>query len=205
MYDFLRFVPENLMDLGFKSYIFMLEKPGICGGVVVKAENPDELRKKLRKVRRNTIVGVIGNEAVCREAVMRRKVDLILDSDNRQLDYATIKLAAEKDVTIELSMAKFIRNKGLSRMQLFERLYDEVRVIKKFDVPFVVTTAAENMYEMRTRRQVENFFSFFGCEIVKARQHATRLIRKYYDTRFIMDGFEIEAELGADIKKTQKT
>lgn len=205
MYDFLRFVPENLMDLGFKSYIFMLEKPGICGGVVVKAENPDELRKKLRKVRRNTIVGVIGNEAVCREAVMRRKVDLILDSDNRQLDYATIKLAAEKDVTIELSMAKFIRNKGLSRMQLFERLYDEVRVIKKFDVPFVITTAAENMYEMRTRRQVENFFSFFGCEIVKARQHATRLIRKYYDTRFIMDGFEIEAELGADIKKTQKT
>ncbi len=205
MYDFLRFVPENLMDLGFKSYIFMLEKPGIWGGVVVKAENPDELRKKLRKVRRNTIVGVIGNEAVCREAVMRRKVDLILDSDNRQLDYATIKLAADKDVTIELGMAKFIRNKGLSRMQLFERLHDEVRVIKKFDVPFVVTTAAENMYEIRTRKQVENFFSFFGCEIVKARQHATRLIRKYYDTRFIMDGFEIEAELGADIKKTQKT
>ncbi|WP_290597635.1 MULTISPECIES: RNase P subunit p30 family protein [unclassified Archaeoglobus] len=201
MYDFLRFVPENLMDLGFKSYIFMLEKPGICGGVVVKAENPDDLRKKLRKVRKNIIVGVTGNEAVCREAVMRRKVDLILDSDNRQLDYATIKLAAEKDVAIELSLAKFIRNKGLSRMQLFERLCDEVRVIKKFDVPFVVTTAAENVYEMRTRRQVENFFSFFGCEIVKARQHATRLVRKYYDTRFIMDGFEIEAELEADVKK----
>jgi ribonuclease P/MRP protein subunit RPP1 len=86
-------------------------------------------------------------------------------------------------------------------MQLFERLCDEVRVIKKFDVPFVVTTAAENVYEMRTRRQVENFFSFFGCEIVKARQHATRLVRKYYDTRFIMDGFEIEAELEADVKK----
>lgn len=201
MYDFLRFVPENLMDLGFKSYIFMLEKPGICGGVVVKAENPDDLRKKLRKVRKNIIVGVTGNEAVCREAVMRRKVDLILDSDNRQLDYATIKLAAEKDVAIELGLAKFIRNKGLSRMQLFERLCDEVRVIKKFDVPFVVTTAAENVYEMRTRRQVENFFSFFGCEIVKARQHATRLVRKYYDTRFIMDGFEIEAELEADVKK----
>lgn len=197
----MRFVPENLMDLGFKSYIFMLEKPGICSGVVVKAENPDDLRKKLRKVRKNIIVGVTGNEAVCREAVMRRKVDLILDSDNRQLDYATIKLAAEKDVAIELSLAKFIRNKGLSRMQLFERLCDEVRVIKKFDVPFVVTTAAENVYEMRTRRQVENFFSFFGCEIVKARQHATRLVRKYYDTRFIMDGFEIEAELEADVKK----
>jgi hypothetical protein len=25
MYDFLRFLPENLPDLGFKSYVFMLE------------------------------------------------------------------------------------------------------------------------------------------------------------------------------------
>ncbi len=201
MYDFLRFVPQNLMDLGFKSYVFMLEKPEICGGVVVKAENPDELRRKLRKVRRDVIVGVVGNEAVCREAVMRRKVDLILDSEKRQLDYATLKLAAEKDVAVELGLAKFIKSRGFSRMQLFERLYDEIRVIKKFNVPFVVTTAAENEYEMRTRKQVENFFSFFGCDIVKARQYATRLVRRYYDSHFIMDGFEIEAELEADVKK----
>ncbi|WP_456468027.1 RNase P subunit p30 family protein [Archaeoglobus sp.] len=201
MYDFLRFIPQNLMDLGFKSYVFMLEKPEICGGVVVKAENPDELRRRLRKVRRDVIVGVVGNEAVCREAVMRRKVDLILDSEKRQLDYATLKLAAEKDVAVELGLAKFIKNRGFSRMQLFERLYDEIRVIRKFNVPFVVTTAAENEYEMRTRKQVENFFSFFGCDIVKARQYATRLVRRYYDSHFIMDGFEIEAELEADVKK----
>ena len=201
MYDFMRFVPRNLPDLGFKSYVFMLEKPTVCGGQIVKAESVEELRKKLRKIKKNVIVGVIGNESVCREAVMRRKVDVLLDSDDRQLDYATLKLASQKDVTIELGLAKFIRNTGIKRMLLFERLYDEIRVIKKFDTPFIITTAAESEYEMRTRWQVENFFSFFGCDIIKARQYATRLVRRYYDKHFIMDGFEIEAELKADMEK----
>ncbi|WP_202319277.1 RNase P subunit p30 family protein [Archaeoglobus neptunius] len=191
MYDFLRFIPRNLMNLGFRGYVFMLEDPNSCG-VVVKANTPDELRKKLKKIKGEKIVGVTGSESVCKEAVMRRKVDMILDHDDRQLDYATIKLAAEKDVLIELGIAKFIRNRGYRRMQLFERLREEVTVINKFDVPFVVTTAAENEYEMRTRKQVETFFSFFGCNIVKARHNAARLLRKYYDNHFIMDGFEIE-------------
>lgn len=214
MYDFLRFIPENFPDLGFKGYILMLDESygvareieGIEGieegevlkGIILKAESRDELKRKLRKVRREIIVGVVGNEEVCREAVMRRKVDMILDHDKRQIDFSTLKLAAEKDVTIELGLAKFIRSSGYERMKLFERIYDEIKVIKKFDVPFIITTAAESPYEMRTKKQVENFFSFFGCDVVKARQHATRLVKKYYDPNYIMDGFEIEAELDAD-------
>ena len=113
MYDFLRFLPENLSDLGFKSYVFMLEKPGGCG-IVIKADSPRELRK-------------------------------------------------------------------------------EIMVIKKFDVPFIVTTAAENQWELRTRKQVESFFKFFGAEIPKARNYAERLVRRYFDDRYIMDGFEIDS------------
>ncbi len=195
MYDFLRFVPNNLLDLGFKSYVFMSEKPGFCGRII-KAETPEELRRKLRKVGRRAIVGVLtSNESVWREAVMRRRVDMLLDSEERQLDYATLKLAAEKDVTVELGLSKFIRTRGLRRMILFERLKKEIEIIRKFDVPFVVSSAAEGIYEMRTRKQVETFFAYFGCDIVKARKFAERLIRRYYDNNYIMDGFEVEAEL----------
>ncbi|MBO8179206.1 MAG: hypothetical protein H0Z19_01795 [Archaeoglobus sp.] len=192
MYDFLRFLPENLSDLGFKSYVFMLEKPGGCG-IVIKADSPRELRKKLRNVKRRAIVGVVGKEAVCREAVMRRRVDVILDWEDRELDYATLKLAAEKDVAIELGLSKFLRTEGYKRMHLFEKLRKEIMVIKKFDVPFIVTTAAENQWELRTRKQVENFFKFFDAEISKARHYAERLVRRYFDDRYIMDGFEIES------------
>ncbi|AAB88939.1 MULTISPECIES: RNase P subunit p30 family protein [Archaeoglobus] len=191
MYDFLRFFPENLPDLGFKSYVFMLEKPKGCG-IVIRANSPEELRKKLRGVKRRAIVGIIGKEAVCREAVMRRRVDVILDWEDRELDYATLKLAAEKDVAIELSLSKFLRTEGYKRMHLFERLRQEIMVIRKFDVPFIVTTAAENQYELRTRKQVETFFKFFGAEIPKARLYAQRLVRRYFDENYIMDGFEVE-------------
>jgi len=192
MHDFLRFVPQRLFDLGFKSYVFMLEDNSSCG-VIVKASSPQELKKKLLGVRRRAIVGVIGSESVCREAVMRRRVDMILDWEERELDYATFKLAAEKDVAIELGLSKFLRTDGFKRMQLFERLRQEIRVIKKFDVPFVVSSAAENEFELRTRKQVESFFAFFGADISKARFYAERLVRRYYDENYIMDGFEIEA------------
>ena len=201
MYDFLRFVPDNLLDLGFKSYVFMSEKPGFCGRIV-RADTPEELRRKLRRTGRKAIVGVLtSNESVWREAVMRRRVDMLLDSEERQLDYATLKLAAEKDVTIELGLSKFIRTKGLRRMALFERLKKEIEVIKKFDVPFVVSSAAESIYEVRTRKQIETFFAHSGCDILRAREFAERLIRRYYDNNYIMDGFEVEAELKDYTKK----
>ncbi len=198
MYDFLRFFPENLPDLGFKSYVFMLEKPEGCG-IIVRADSPKELRKKLRGVRKRAIVGVIGSEAVCREAVMRRRVDVILDWDDRELDYATLKLAAEKDVAIELGLSKFLRTEGYKECTSYEKLRQESRVIRKFDVPFIVTSAAENFYELRTRKQVETFFSFFGAEIPKARFYAERLVRRYFDENYIMDGFEIEPYSNLDV------
>uniref|UniRef100_A0A7C2NFN1 Uncharacterized protein n=1 Tax=Archaeoglobus fulgidus TaxID=2234 RepID=A0A7C2NFN1_ARCFL len=134
MYDFLRFLPRYLPDLGFKSYVFMLEKPESCG-IIIKADSPEDLRKKLRNVRRKAIVGVVGSEAVCREAVMRRRVDLILDWEERELDYATLKLAAEKDVAIELGLSKFLRTEGYKRMHLFDKLRQEIMIIKKAGSP----------------------------------------------------------------------
>jgi len=197
MYDFLRFLPRYLPDLGFKSYVFMLEKPESCG-IIIKADSPEDLRKKLRNVRRKAIVGVVGSEAVCREAVMRRRVDLILDWEERELDYATLKLAAEKDVAIELGLSKFLRTEGYKRMHLFDKLRQEIMIIKKLEVPFIVTTAAENQYELRTRKQVESFFKFFGAEITKARYYAERLVRRYFDDKYIMDGFEVESLLDSE-------
>ncbi|MET1124093.1 MAG: RNase P subunit p30 family protein [Archaeoglobaceae archaeon] len=190
MHDFIRFFPERLEDLGFRSYVIFAENG--CA-VAIDAESPEELRKKLRKVREDVLVGVIGrNRSVCREAVMRKKVDVLLDCDERELDYGTIKLAAEKDVTIELGMSKFLRARGLRRAKLFDQLREEVRIIRKFDAPFVVTTAAESVWELRSRKQVETFFAFFGCDIGKARGYAERLVRRYFDPNYIMDGFEVE-------------
>lgn len=188
MYDFIRFLPENLPDLGFKSYVIF---NGKCA-VALEARSAKELREKLRKVRDDVIVGVIGrNLEVCREAVMRKRVDILLDCIERELDYGVVKLASEKDVTIELGLSKFLKSDRSYRLKLFERLKNEVKVINKFKTPFIISSAAENVWEMRSRKQIETFFSYFGCNILRARKFAERIVRRYFDEKYVMDGFEI--------------
>ena len=163
----------------------------IIRGFLVKAESVPELLSGLKKA--EGVVGVLSSEIkVNREAVMRKKVDIILDSAERRLDYTTVKLAAEKDVIIEVSFSKFINSKGIRRMRLFEETVQLLRIIDKFDAPFALTTAAHSPHELRQRRQVEDFFAFLGASVEKARMHAWKLLRRLTDERYIMDGVEVE-------------
>ncbi|MCS7144807.1 MAG: hypothetical protein NZ879_07295 [Archaeoglobaceae archaeon] len=192
MFDFVRFSPPKF-ELGFKGFVFLSEDPPKEGyyGYIVKAENPKELREKLRSVE-NSIVAVECSSGLCKEAVMRKKVDIILDSEKRELDYATIKLAKEKDVAIEFGLSKFLTTKGLKRSLLFARLKQEAKVVRKFNTPFIITSSADNIYQLRSRKQIETFFSYFGFEVEKANFFAERIVRRYYDENYVMDGFLIE-------------
>ncbi len=196
MFDFIRFYPRDLPNLGFKGYVVLAENPKNEGydGYLIIANSVKELREKLRRVPEGKIVAVYSeNLSVCKDAVMRKKVDILLDGVNRKLDYATIMLAAEKDVAIELSLSKFLVTKGLRRVKLFEELKDEIRVINKFETPFVISSGASDFYGIRTKKQIETFFSFFGVDVKKAEYYAERIVRRYYDPSYVMNGFEIES------------
>ncbi|MDK2876397.1 MAG: ribonuclease protein subunit [Archaeoglobaceae archaeon] len=193
MFDFVRFCPPKI-DLGFENFVVLSENPKKEGyyGYIVRAENPKELREKLRRIE-NAIVAVDCTSETCRYAVMRKKVDIILDSERRELDYATIKLASEKDVAIEFGLSKFLKTKGMRRSLLFARLSQEVKVVKKFNTPFIISSSAENIYQLRTRKQIETFFSYFGLDVKKARFFAERVVRRYFDEKYVMDGFFVES------------
>ncbi len=190
MFDFVRFIPPKI-ELGFKGFVVLSDKPveSEFFGLIVRASNAKELREKLKKAG-NSIVAVECED--WKEAVMRKKVDILLDSENRKLDYATIKLAREKDVAIEFGLSKFIKAKGLNRSALFSRLKEEIRVVKKFDTPFIITSSAENVYQLRAKKQIDTFFSFFGLSAKKAEFFAERIVKRYYDENYVMDGFFIE-------------
>jgi len=196
--DFVRFYPEEPFTTGYDTYIvFTAEREqaksnmGIIKGYLIEAESVGELLFGLKKAK--GITGVLSNEIkVNKEAVMRKKVDVLLDSVDRRLDYATIKLAAEKNVVIEVALSKFIISSGVKRMRLFEETIQLLKIINKFKTPFVLTTAASSLYELRHRRQVEDFFAFLGADVGKARIHAWKLMRRLTDERYIMDGLEVE-------------
>ncbi len=200
--DFLRFTPDRgfLKRLGFEDAVVFADagvsketNHGYVRGEIIRPESVEDLRKKLRKVGKKSVVGVESSSiSINREAVTRRRVDIILDSVVRRVDYVTVKLAAEKDVAIEICLSKFLLTRGARRMRLLRETEDLFRIIKKFDTPFVITSGASNIYEMRSARQLKDFFSFLGAEVEKAERHAAILFRKYADANFIMNGLEIE-------------
>ncbi len=198
--DFIRFVPDRkAYDFGFENFVVFSENPSnlpdsVLKGYIVKAESGKDLIAKLRQAKDDWFVGVMGDLKVLRNAVMRRRVDLILDFMDRELDYVTVKMAKEKDVAIEISLSKFLNTEGLKRLRLIEETMDLIRIIKKFDAPFVLTSGAFRFYELRPKRQILEFFEFLGANVDKAECWLERLIRRYTDPNYIMDGLEIEED-----------
>ncbi|RLI86793.1 MAG: hypothetical protein DRP01_03430 [Archaeoglobales archaeon] len=187
--DFVRFVPNLKFD--FDNFVVFHENPrdvGFLKGYMIKAESPRELLLKLRRARRDWIVGVVGDLNVLRYAVMRWRVDVILDFEGRELDYTLIKIAGKKDVAIEISFSKFLR---CERSRLFEETSEIFKVIEKFDTPFILTSGARDDYELRPKRQILEFFEYLGADVERAEYWMDRLIRRYLDPFYIMDGLEI--------------
>lgn len=197
--DFVRFTPpkEKIDLFGYDNFIVFTENPSevddFLRGYLIQPESVADLSSKLRKAKRGWLVGVKSNDIkINREAVMRKQVDVLLDSVDRKLDYTTVRMAAEKDVTIEICLSKFLAVRGLKRLRVFEETLDTIQIVKKFDVPFVLTSGASNVFEMRPKRQIYEFFSFMGADVEKAKAFMHRLVRRLTDPNYIMDGLEIE-------------
>ncbi len=202
--DFLRFCPEgkNFEELfeGFDIAVcFAPCDSGFYPGCIVEANSTKELQKMLKNAR--GFVGVLSKDVkVNREAVMRRKVDAILDFEERNLDYATLKLAAEKDVVIEVSLSKFLRTRGFRRMKLLDETRLLLKLMLKFKTPFLLTSGAVKLEELRPRKQIYTFFKFLakdaGLDFERltklAEENSRRLFRRLADRNYIMDGLEIE-------------
>lgn len=190
MIDFIRFDYSGSIDFDFSRYIvFSSETENHYQGCTIQASTTKELREKLRQA--DGFIGVMsGKPEVNRYAVMRKKVDVLLDFPGRQLDYPTFKLAKDKDVLIEISLKTLMSYSGWERTVYAERLRTMLKVIKKFDTPFILTSGASEFYEMRSRNQIYTTFKYFGADIDRARYWAERLYRFLFDDRYIMDGVE---------------
>ncbi len=203
--DFVRFDPPAIGELlGVENFVMFTEKPekpekpeelGETGGYLLKCDDVGQLLSGLKKAKNNWLIGVMSsNIKVNKEAVMRKKVDVLLDSPERRIDYATLKLAGEKDVAIELAIFKFLNIWGLKRTKIFEETIQTIKVIKKFGVPFVLSSGASKWYELRSKRQIYEFFSFLGADEAKEHHHMKNLMRRFTDPDYIAEGLEIIAE-----------
>jgi|GEM_PF-363709 ribonuclease P/MRP protein subunit RPP1 len=216
--DLVRFKPdpEKLRLLDYDSCIYFTKDPSemevdyaehsehsehanytnyaIFPAYLIECDDVTTLKRELRKAEKSWIIGVKSSEiSVLREAISRKKVDILLDSVQNRIDYVALKLASEKDVAVELSFSKFLGVKGTKRMRLFEHAGDVISMAKKLSTPLVLSSAASNFFEMRSLRQIEDFFRFLGADFDSCLANVRKIIRRYFDDSYILDGLEYDS------------
>lgn len=165
---------------------------GIFPAFLIECSDSKSLKRDLKIAKSGWIVGVkAGETSVLREAISRRKVDIILDFPGSRVDYISMKMAAEKDVIMEISMRRFFDTKGSRRMREFEQVLNMINVSRKFSSPIVFTSGAGEFVEMRHTRQLREFFEYLGGDFQKSLNSLRRLIRRYFDETYLMDGLEV--------------
>jgi ribonuclease P/MRP protein subunit RPP1 len=199
--DLVRFRPrlEDLKSLGFNSCLYFTTDPEnletvegtIFPAYLIVCDDVWSLKRELRNAKNSWIVGVLSSEtSVIREAISRKKVDILLDSPENKIDYIALKMAGEKDVAVELSLSKFLGSRGAKRMRIFEHVRDVVEMAGKLSTPLLLSSGASNFFEMRSSRQIRDFFSFFGADVDEGFSNARRIIRRYFDEDYLLDGLE---------------
>lgn len=134
----------------------------ICGGlgldlvtrVDLAPKSAGDLLATLKRVRRKfEVIAVYCNsKEVAIQAAKDRRVDLLLFlSDPRRHFFSAseAKLASEKNACLEISLSQLIFSEGPFRIRLMSMLRRDVAVARKFGVPIVLSSGANEPYMLR--------------------------------------------------------
>jgi len=171
----------------------------VIRGVEVYAKNPNELRKMVdcyrKKVRVLTVHG--GDTAINRAACEDERVDILAhpaDGKTSGINHILAKLAADKHIAIGFELMPIINNKGGSRVRALSNYRTNLALVKKYEVPFVVTSGAMSHYDLRDVRTVIALCSLFGMnekDTVKGLSFYPSEILRRHSPGYIMEGVEL--------------
>jgi ribonuclease P/MRP protein subunit RPP1 len=142
----------------------------ISKGIEIKAKNPDELKKKVRKLRKHVDIILVhgGDVKVNRAAVENPHVDIICHPYRQRRDsginHVLAKKAAENNVAVELNIKHLLRNRNHLRYQIMSHFRQLAKLKKKFQFPLVITSGAQSAYDVRSPLDLVALASCFGMD-----------------------------------------
>jgi len=121
--------------------------------------NRRELLSVLRRLRRKfEFIGVLcGNKEVARVAARDRRVDFLLfplEPKKRYFDRSEAELASDSNCALEIDLMPIFKLPLEKRIKLLARLRDEVALAKRYGIPVVICSGAEEPILMRRPREL---------------------------------------------------
>jgi len=152
-------------------------------GIEVVAENAKVLHSRARSAKtRYPFVAVHGgSEEVNRAACEDPSVDLLVhpEEGRKALGIAMIKAARDNDVAIGFDLSPMIRLRGASRSRWMGLALRNLALMRKFEVPAVITSGAMSHLDLRTPRDLISLAEVVGFEASEAKealQHSLKIL-----------------------------
>lgn len=145
----------------------LLDGTEILSGVELKAGNGSQLHGLVGKYRHMADIIVVhgGNESINRSAVENPNVDILScfgSIKDNGLNHVLARSASDNDVALCFDLGEIICHKGGRRVRALSNFRKNLQLIRRYDVPFVLTANAESVYDLRAPRELMALAGLFG-------------------------------------------
>jgi ribonuclease P/MRP protein subunit RPP1 len=176
---------------------------GVVRGVEIVAANVNELRRGLDRFRDRVCVLAVhgGDETINRAACEDSRVDVLAhpgEGRSPGINHIIARLAADHGVAIEFSLYPIVHYRGGSRVRALAAYRANFALVRKFDVPYVITSGALSSYDLRDVRSAVALCRLFGM----SESDALRGLSRYPSTivrrsspGYVAEGVEVVDEV----------
>ena len=143
-------------------------------GAELKNEDSDKMKSLITKARSKVDILAVcgGNLDINRIAVENPVVDILLNPEfsrrDSGLDEVMVKLAAKNHVAIEFNFRTILHTYSKVRSHILSHMRHNWTLVKRMDAPFIITSSANNVWDMRTGRELASFGTLVGMELSTA-------------------------------------
>ncbi len=173
-------------------------------GVEIVAKNPQDMANKVNRFREPADIVIVsgGDIDINRAACENPKVDILAHPEYKRkdsgLDHVMAAAAAKNKVAIELNFRSFLHATGRQRAYLLAGMQRNAMLCKKFDAPIVVTSAAQNTWEMRAGKDLSTLAYICGMDVENAintvssiPEFLARRVKEIKSPGFVMPGVKV--------------
>ncbi|MDK2833328.1 MAG: ribonuclease protein subunit [Methanolobus sp.] len=145
----------------------------VLSGVEIRTDNPSKLHGMISKYRDKVDVVAVsgGSEGINRAAVENPGVDVLVNlgiGQDNGFNQVLAKEASENHVAISFDLGILIHSRGGSRVQALANSRKNLQLVRKYDVPFILTGNARSCFDMRAPRELAALATLFGMSAEEA-------------------------------------
>jgi ribonuclease P/MRP protein subunit RPP1 len=139
----------------------------------LEADDWGELKRKIGKNRKEADIIVFkgGDEKLNRKAVEDSRVDILLHPEKSRKDsgfnHVLAKEASKNNVAVGFDF-RMLDASDKTRSHIFRHWQKNLMLCEKYDAPYIITTSAEEKYDLRAPRDLASVIDSLGYEGRKA-------------------------------------